>query len=274
MFGSKEVLRRIADLEKKYSQAMDELTRVRTALDSHIRRDTIFDKAFRAGGLWGDYLEFGTFRGDSFASAYASAFSIYSEMVSGHWDHSFEDADSGRDRFHRAWSDLRFIGFDSFEGIPRPEGIDSEMEVFKQGTYACSEENFLRNIEGHGVDLKKVVTVKGFFQTTLTSKTAAELSLNKAAVVHIDSDLYESARLALDFVTPFLIDGAIVIFDEWYQFMASPYRGERRAFREWCVAHPEWVVSGFQKEGAFRNSFVLSKRSDSNTEERPSALFS
>jgi len=252
---------------------MEEIALLRRRFDAYTQSNRIFEKAYWVSGLWGDYLEFGTFRGDSFVSAYAAAHKVYAEMVSEKWDHAHGDVELARDHFHSAWSEIRFIGFDSFEGMPMPEQNDGEQENFNPGTYACSEEDFLRSIASEGVDLAKVRTVKGFFKETLIPQTAQELHLKRVAVVHIDSDLYESAKRALDFVTPFLIDGAIIVFDEWFQFLASPYRGERRAFGEWCSAHPEWLVSGFQKEGAFTNSFVLSKRSTEEIGEQPPALY-
>lgn len=268
------LMQRVDELEARLTLAVADIQALRHYTESHTKRLTIFDKAFRAVGLWGDYLEFGTFRGDSFAHAYAAASSVYHELVSGSWDHAFDDGVAAHEQFHRAWSDIRFIGFDSFEGIPEPKGIDKTLEVFKGGTYSFGESAFMQNIVDRGVDPAKVQTVKGYFEDTLNIKTAEMLNLQRIAVVHIDSDLYESACLALDFVAPFLIDGAVVIFDEWYQFMGSPYKGERRAFLEWCKAHPEWVVSGFHKEGAFRNSFILSKREGEQFIEHPTALFS
>jgi hypothetical protein len=118
----------------------------------------------------------------------------------------------------------------------------------------------MSNLTARGVDTQKVKAVKGFFQDTLNETTARQLSLQRAAVVHIDSDLYESARLALRFITPYLGDGSVLIFDDWYQFAGNPDLGEQRAFREWRTGHPEWTVSEFQKEGAWRNSFIVSQR--------------
>ena len=68
------------------------------------------------------------------------------------------------------------------------------------------------------------------------------------------------ARLALNFITPALHDGSIIIFDDWYQFHRNPNLGGQRAFYEWQGYHPDWLVTEFQKEGPFRVSFVLNRR--------------
>ena len=39
------------------------------------------------------------------------------------------------------------------------------------------------------------------------------------------------ARLALNFITPTLHDGSVIIFDEWYQFHGNPNLGGQRALR-------------------------------------------
>ena len=217
----------------------------------------LFDKAFRVAGFAGDYIEFGVYRGDSFVQAYLASRRVVEEFLSGRWNHAFGDPETAKRGFEKAWNAMRFVAFDSFQGMPQPKGLDALSPVFPKGSYACTEEEFLANVKEHGVPEQKIVTVPGFFSGTLSQDTAQRLSLRHVSVVHIDSDLYESARLALEFCTPFFRDGTVIVFDEWYQFAGNPALGERRAFDEWTHAHPEWIATPFQKEGAFRNSFVL-----------------
>src|SRR5581483_12162870 len=223
------------------------------------REGTAVFKAFKLVGAMGDYLEFGAFEGGSFIGAYYAARDVIREVTSEKWEHSFADRDASKAGFRKAWDEMRFIAFDSFEGMPEPRGFDTLFEAFPRGSYACSEEQFRANLRRASVPLDKVVTVKGFFEETLNETTARRIGLRRAAVIHIDSDLYESAKRALDFVTPYLCDGSVVIFNEWYQFHGNPTLGEQRAFAEWRAEHPEWLVTEFQKEGAFLNSFILSR---------------
>lgn len=156
---------------------------------------------------------------------------------------------------------MRFITFDSYKGMPPSKGVDTYYNAFAEGSYNCSQEQFFKNLESAGVDLGKVVSIKGFFEDTLNCGTANKYGMERASVVYIDSDLYESAKLALEFVTPMLIDGSIIIFDEWYQFCGNPQLGEQRAFNEWRLENPQFSVQEFQKQGPFINSFIVNKRS-------------
>lgn len=243
-----------------------EIQRLRQIVHRLRRTRTIFHKAYRIGGLWGDYVEFGVFRGESMIQAYRCCEDRVKEMLSGKWDHSFEDQ-KRKKLFEDAWANMRFIGFDSFKGMPAPEGIDALYPVFEEGTYACSKEEFLGNLGKAGVELDKVVAVEGFYDQTLTAETAATLGLTHVAIAHFDCDTYQSTRTALEFITPCLNDyGAVLVFDDWFQFFGNPLLGQQQAFREWREAHPEWAVTEFQKEGATRNSFVVAHR---NPKPRP-----
>lgn len=250
----------------KESTLKQEIQRLQQTLQQVRRAQTIFHKAYRIGGLWGDFVEFGVYRGDSMIEAYRCCEAQIREMLSGIWDHSFESADRRR-LFEDAWSNMRFIGFDSFKGMPAPQGIDAIYPVFEEGTYACSKAEFEENLKKAGVDLGKVISIEGFFDQTLTARTAEALNLTHVAIAHFDCDIYQSTRSALEFITPCLNDyGAILIFDDWYQFFGNPLLGQQQAFTEWKAAHPEWVVTEFQKEGATRNSFVVAHR---NPKPRP-----
>ncbi len=223
-------------------------------------KETIFFKAFMLSGFRGDFIEFGSFQGNSIKSAYQAGRMILDDFLAGKYDHSFADSEKTKMDFQRSWEAMRFIAFDSFEGIPELSDIDKAYEFFPQGSYACTEDEFFANLEEAELPRDKVIAVKGFFADTLNAETRDRIELRKSSIIHIDSDLYESAKLALDFVTPTLIDGSIVIFDDYYQFFGNPELGEQRAFREWREAHPEWLISEFQKTSSSNNSFILNQR--------------
>ncbi|HZV33251.1 MAG TPA: TylF/MycF/NovP-related O-methyltransferase [Verrucomicrobiae bacterium] len=253
----RQLTSQVSAMEVELRQSKEETGSLRKALRKIAESSEIFEKAFRVTGFIGDYVEFGAYRGDSIIQAYFAGLRVYEEIAAGTWDHSFDDSSKTRGYFQNAWNELRFIAFDSFQGMPESGEVDSIHPVFPKGTYACSEADFRANLRKYGIADSKVVTVPGFFRDTLNDATAKRLGLKKIAMLHIDSDLYESARDALEFCTPFFVDGTVIIFDEWYQFYGNPDLGEQRAFREWIAAHPEWIVTPFQKEGAFRNSFFL-----------------
>lgn len=223
-------------------------------------RDRLTEKAFRVIGLHTNYAEFGVFKGDSMIQAYYSAWKVFDELTGGHWNHSFQDHEGMLDAIRRNWDKLRFFAFDSFQGIPATSGPDKELEIFEEGTYCCSEEDFVENISRYGVPLEKVSIIPGFFEDSCKPEIVEPEGFGNVGVVNIDSDLYESARTVLNFITPYLSPNAVLIFDEWFQYLGSPEYGEQRAFREWRAAHPEWQVTEFQREGAFRMSFILTRK--------------
>jgi O-methyltransferase len=199
----------------------------------------------------GDCLEFGVFRGSSFISHYNVMKSlIKNKNPSEGW--SKEDAL----QLNNLWNNMRFFAFDSFQGLPNIEGVDKQGNDFSEGKYTCSEEDFLRAVSSANLPMEKVFTVPGWYRNTLNVATREKFNLTKAAIIHIDCDLYESTKEVLKFVETLLIDGTIVIFDDWYAFRGHPDRGEQKAFREWKLQMPDWHFTQFQKEGPYRNSFI------------------
>jgi hypothetical protein len=155
---------------------------------------------------------------------------------------------------------MRFFAFDSFHGLPKPGPLDSRSEDFVEGMYACTADEFLNNLRSHAVDTNKVVTVPGWFEDTCQEQTIISHRMKSAAIVLIDCDLYESARIVLKFIEPLLVDGTILIFDDWYCFRGNPSLGEQRAFREWTRDKSDWTFTEFQKEGPSRNSFIVNRK--------------
>jgi O-methyltransferase len=98
----------------------------------------------------------------------------------------------------------------------------------------------------------------GLFEQTIPRVIPGKY--RKAALVHIDSDLYASARGVLEGVAPILSNGALVLFDDWFMYQADPNDGEARAFREFLEDHPEWQAIPYQTYSVFCNSFILRKR--------------
>lgn len=185
--------------------------------------------------LEGSYLEFGVFRGRSFISAFHLA-----QM--------------------RNLSSMDFYAFDSFEGIPEISGVDAEgYQQFREEQCYCDLETFVDNITSEGVDIDKVEIVQGWFDDVLNEDTKDELPLKKASVVLIDCDLYESTVPVLNFLTDYIQDGTILIFDDWFCFRADPERGQQRAFREWLEENPLIKPVEFRDYGWNGRSFILSK---------------
>lgn len=224
----------IRKLTKKfrYSAAYKRLLEMATLKPEERMLDMAFSFA-RWGRLTGDYLEFGVYDGWSLTAAYHLA------------------------KKH-GLSDMRFLGFDSFDGLPAMNDVDSyPFQQFTEGQLRCDQATVQRNLRRSGVDLSQVRLVKGWYRDTLTAESREQLELKQAAVVWIDCDLYESTTQALDFVAPALQDGTILVMDDWFLFRAHPERGERRAFTEWLERHPGIQVTPFAKSGWHETSFVV-----------------
>jgi len=202
----------------------------------------------------GDYFEFGVYRGDTFAAAYHTLCGLRKK----HRSRGFLGESDSPD-FQKWLNDRpRFVAFDSFEGLP-PSAGDRHVD-YKVGAFACSEEDFRRNIAQQNVDLNDVITVKGFYDKTLNEETKKKHGLSKVAVAMIDCDLYESTVPVLNFLTDLVQQGTILIFDDWFRFRGSPNQGEQRAFREWQERNPHLQMIEYWREGPQAVSFLVNFR--------------
>lgn len=186
-----------------------------------------------ASDVKGDYLEFGVFQGKSFIPAYHIG--------------------------SRLSKDMKFYAFDSFEGLPDLKGIDKKGHSFYKGKFACSLKRFKSNLRNNGVDLKKVTTVKGWYDKVLNNATKKKLPIKRASVIWVDCDLYESTVPVLKFITDYVVDGTVIVFDDWYAYKSNPNKGEQRAFKEWLKKNPKITATEYQQYGVWGLSFVLHK---------------
>jgi O-methyltransferase len=183
--------------------------------------------------LKGDYLEFGVNQGESFVSAFHFA-------------------------RRSGLNDMRFYAFDSFRGLPEIKGIDAEgFAHFTAGDFACDRDQFCKIISAKGVNLDRVSLVPGWYDEVLNEETKAKLPLSSAAVIWVDCDLYESTIPVLDFISNYIQDGTVIIFDDWFSFRGDPDRGEQKAFAEWLAKNPDIRATEFQKFDWKGISFIL-----------------
>jgi hypothetical protein len=182
----------------------------------------------------GDYYEFGIFRGYTL---------WYAQQLMN----------------RLGYRSMRVVGFDSFEGLPEVSGVDDYKGDFSKGQYAASLAYVRDQLTKHGVDWQRTILVPGYFEATLNAELKRELALRPAATVLIDCDLYESARLALGFIGDLLLDGAIVIFDDWNAFDRDDDRGERRAFREFLAGRPDIAAEALFDYGTHGKAFRVAR---------------
>jgi O-methyltransferase len=202
--------------------------------------------------ITGDYLEFGVWKGDSFTKVYHFLSQLRNDHLAWLESRPTNSTQTGSaSPEHECWKQWkpRFFAFDSFEGLPEPEQTEIPEEWVKGG-YACSEDQFRRNLASDGVNLKDLTTVKGFYDKTLNAETKKRLKLEHAAIVHVDCDLYESTIVVLDFVTDLLVQGSILVFDDWFYNQGRKDRGEQKAFYEWAARNPRLELIEYWRDVA------------------------
>jgi hypothetical protein len=182
----------------------------------------------------GCYLEFGSAGGGSLTDAFYAA-----------------------SRYRRL-SGMLFFVFDSFEGLPEPAGLDAdEFRRYNKGDYACNLDSFRQNVRKRGVDLDRLTCISGWYAETLNEGLKRELPIRKAAVVWIDCDLYESTVPVLEFITDYIQDGTVLIFDDWFSYKGRPDRGEAKAFREWLAKNPAIQATEYHRSDRTMMSFIM-----------------
>lgn len=126
--------------------------------------------------------------------------------------------------------------FDSFEGLPEARfKIDKESPIVSTGVWGKGSmkglsEKQLFKLLSKTLDRNRIKIVKGWYKDTVN-----QINKNvKFSLLHIDSDLYESAIDILDplFYNKQISNGALIIFDDWNANYGNPNFGERRAFLE------------------------------------------
>lgn len=189
---------------------------------SKIEREHIMNYVFEfsiKSDLDGVFMEFGCGGGNSLISAYKA----YSYWLA-------KACSMGRVAKKR-----KLYAFDSFHGLPELENGDrlTGYGVFKRGQYSFSQKQVEAALRKGGVNLDDLVIVSGFYEDSLGPLTAQMIGDQMATVIHIDCDLYSSAVRVMEFVTPFIQDGTILVFDDFYCYRGNPGFGVRRAFEEW-----------------------------------------
>lgn len=208
-----------------------------------IDRPGALDKAFEfiyKSETDGDYYEFGVFQGVSIARA------LRADIA---WRKK-----TGRHHIKR------FFGFDSFEGFPPFSDADAlpGYGVFQPGQFVDTSPAAVRaQIAREQLPDEAVTLIPGFFSSSLNADTTlAELGTSRVAIAHIDCDLYSSARECLEFLDGRLVDGAVLLFDDWYCYRGRPDRGVHKAFVEWQADHTYQVSDYFGYSWAGR-AFIV-----------------
>ena len=112
----------------------------------------------------------------------------------------------------RAWTELnrdedsRFVGFDTFTGLP-------EAWNWRYGKGAFSQDGRAPDIEDHRVTFEV-----GLFQDTLRPFLATFRATGQL-VVHMDADIFTSTLFVLTQLDAYMPSGTVILFDEYQSFL-------------------------------------------------------
>jgi O-methyltransferase len=184
----------------------------------------------------GDYLEFGLFKGYSF---------WYAQHLANRHD----------------IKSMRFFGFDSFQGLPQPNDIDSTPQNdFYKGQYSCGKSAVVANLESKGVDWSRTHLIEGFFNESLVPNVKNTYEMRSAAIALIDCDLYASTQDVLIFLESLVANETILMFDDWNCFDGDDNKGQRRAAREFLDRSDRWWLEHWFSYGDYGQVFVVKER--------------
>lgn len=168
----------------------------RQSLTKFLARSEVFQKQLHVNG---SIVEMGVFHGASL-------------MSWAHLSSIFEPVNYLR----------KIIGFDTFGGFPKIASQDrgGKSEHLREGGFNAvdSYEHLQRSIALYDANrlmnhIPKVELVRGDIGTTLPSYLKANAHL-VVSLLHLDVDLYEPTRCALELLLPRMPKGAVLVFDE------------------------------------------------------------
>jgi O-methyltransferase len=153
-----------------------------------------------------------------------------------------------------------FYAFDSFEGMPEPEGLDKQ-KIWRAGMNSTGEARFR---ELTLLDAHRVTTVKGFYNDSLS-----HFSLppdRYPALAYLDCDYYSSTKEVLTFLSGYLRHGVILAFDDWDCYFADPQRGQRLAFSEFAESHSQFHLEPWRVIPSGGMAFIVLERAKIGTD--------
>jgi len=185
----------------------------------------------------GDYCEFGVYKGFTF---------LHAQKVA---------EKSGA-------SQMRFIGFDSFEGLPELDDqdiVDDSHQPFYKGQYSASFDYVKNQLDRRGIDWTRSFLVPGYFNESFESDRVRDLNIKRIAIALVDCDIYSSTVDVLAFIDTRLLDGAVVIMDDWKSYGGGDDQGQPLALKEFLEARPHWRCDHEFDYGDYGRVFTFHK---------------
>ncbi|MBU4333527.1 MAG: TylF/MycF family methyltransferase [Candidatus Omnitrophica bacterium] len=118
--------------------------------------------------------------------------------------------------------------FDSFKGLPQPSEQDEALSKINdwKGLYKGSVENVHNICNKLNLDLDKVKIIEGWFDDTFR-----HVQIDKIALLHIESDLYNPIKLCLETFYDKVMLGGFIVCDDYC------WKGGKKAIDEFVEKH-------------------------------------
>jgi O-methyltransferase len=186
-------------------------------------------------GIGGDYAEFGCWSASTFRLAYVSL-----------------------RRYRHA---ARLWAFDSFAGLPAPQGPEDQHRKWKEGSYLYSVEQFVADCNTQQIPQEDYTIVPGFYEDTIGRATPRQSGLpDDICLAYVDCDLYSSTQTVLKFLEPRLKHGMIIALDDYYCWSAQSVSGNRLAMLELAERCANFNFVPYVQFGWQGLSFVVEAR--------------
>jgi O-methyltransferase len=120
----------------------------------------------------------------------------------------------------------KIYGFDSFEGMPDITSQDlsnynkSCPLPFVGDNISGGIENVYNTFNNLNLDMNNVKLIKGFFNDTLEIQENID-NMGEIAILRLDGDWYESTKICLEKLYDKVIDGGVIIIDDYGHFIGA-----------------------------------------------------
>ena len=188
--------------------------------------------------LSGDYVEFGVYQGDSLVKSHKE-YTKFKSWIKGQM--TSDELWRREVATHYIEENVKFHALDTFSGMPEN---DEANITFKEGTFLSDVEKVKEFCRKAGLKGDDLILYKGLFEDTV-AQLSENLKGRKISILNIDSDLYSSAKTALEVSMPYLGLGSIILFDDYNTYAASNTEGERKAFKEFQI-ESEFIWESWQ----------------------------
>ncbi len=198
--------------------------------------------------LFGDYVEFGVYHGDSFLES-IKQFKQFKKWLENQKNSSetWRVQVAINSPLNQA---VYFHGLDTFEGMPKN---DEKNFIFHEKSYLSSHEKVLGRIRK--VNFKNFFLYKGKFNES-EKEILENFKDRKISIANIDCDIYSSTVDSFKIIENFLQIGSIILLDDYNAFNADNLKGQRKALHEY-KKKTKWIIEPFFSYMYSGQSFIV-----------------